>query len=87
MGGTNRVITENNAADKLTLTRSDPAGLRYSMQVKQITDKIYELLPDAFVDSFAYARQIDENFIKLGYGKGAVCTVYVSKSFSSIFAV
>lgn len=85
MGGTNAVLGGNSAADQATLTRSDPNGLRYAQQVKQMTDEIYAILPGAFVDSYAYRRQIKEEFRDLGYGKGAVCIVHVSKSFLTIF--
>lgn len=79
----------NSPANQLTLTRSDPAGIFYQNYVDQITNKLYTLLPGVTVKSFAYLKRIppsDEDIFG-GYGKGAVCTVYVSKSLLSIFTL
>jgi hypothetical protein len=72
MAGTTDFINGNTATDQLTLTRSDPAGPRYVSQVQKITEKIYELLPNAFVDKFAYTLQLNDDAVERGYGKGAV---------------
>jgi hypothetical protein len=80
MGSTDIGISGNTPANQLTLTRSDPAGIFYQNYVDKITDKLYALLPDVYIESFAYARQIDPNFHDLGYGKGAVCTIYVLRA-------
>lgn len=57
---------------------------------KQPTSKSYlgsRLTPGAYVQTFAHARQVKTVFLTKGYGKEAVCAVYVAKSFPSIFAL
>lgn len=87
MAGTSRATNENTAADQETLTRSDPAGWKYQSEVNQIGAKIQELLPGAFVQGFAYVRQVKDEYLAKGYGKGAVSTATISSSASFISAL
>lgn len=59
--------------DTDTLTASDPRGVRYKKEVDQIKSTILNILPGAFVQTFAYTRQVNSEIRKSGaWGKGAV---------------
>ncbi|KAF1971712.1 hypothetical protein BU23DRAFT_645484 [Bimuria novae-zelandiae CBS 107.79] len=72
MGGTRGAIGDNGETEQATLTRSDPAGLKYQSQFNRVRDTIKTMLPRASVESYTYTRQVNPNLQDRGYGKGVV---------------
>lgn len=89
MSGTNGSIRDNTAEEQETLDKSDPRGPKFPHHEKNIVAQLKGLIPDVDVQTFTYTRQRNEDFFigAFGYGKAAVCTIYVYKSFPSIFAL